>query len=181
MTPTLQTIADKLGVSKSTISLGMRNDPRIASQTRARIHETARQLGYQARPEICRLMSALRIGARKTGETYAVALVVPAGTEASQEFRRGLDERLALSGYHAELFRLSDVTAERLAMILRARGVEAALVVGSEHATTVLAASGQYCVRFSGEPKTHAQGFTAGVLLADSIQWHRTIPLHFNG
>lgn len=171
MTPTMQKIADRLGISKSTVSLSMRDDPRIAPRTRARVRQTAKTMGYQVRPEICRLMAALRVGGRKTGER--IALVLPAGCEPSPEFMAGLNERLAISGFDVEPFRLADVSAERLATILRARGIDASLVVGSEHATTVLAGAGQYCVRFTGKPETHEQGFVAGVLLTDQIAYHR--------
>lgn len=178
-TPTMQTIADQLGMSKSTISLAMRDDPRIAPRTRARVHQTAHNMGYRVRPELCRLMAALRVGGRKTGER--IALVLTAGCEPSREFLAGLNERLAVSGFDVEPFRLADVTAERLATILRARGIDASLVVGSEHATQILAGAGQYCVRFVGEPETHEQGFVAGILLTDQTAYHRTTPLTFNG
>lgn len=39
-------IADKLGISQSTVSLALRNDPRIKDETRKRILEMADQLGY---------------------------------------------------------------------------------------------------------------------------------------
>lgn len=178
-TPTMQTIADQLGMSKSTISLAMRDDPRIAPRTRERVHETAKTMGYQVRPELCRLMAALRVGGRKTGER--IALVLPAGCEPTREFMAGLNERLAVSGFDVEPFRLADVTVERLATIIRARGIDASLVVGSEHATTVLAGAGQYCVRLVGKPETYAQGFAAGVLCVDQLAYHRASPLTFNG
>jgi LacI family transcriptional regulator len=178
-TPTMQTLADALGLSKSTISLAMRDDPRIHQHTRERVHAAADRLGYRVRPELCRLMACLRLGTRKT-DLLPVALVVPAGTEATTEFRHGFDERLAVSGYHAELFRLGDVSAERLASILKARGIEAALVVASVSATEILAISGQYCVRLAGKPETREQGFVAGVLLAEVLAYHRTGVLVFS-
>lgn len=43
---TSQDIANKLGISQSTVSLGLRNDPRIKDETRKKIMETADRLGY---------------------------------------------------------------------------------------------------------------------------------------
>lgn len=179
MNPTMQTIADTLGVSKSTVSLSMRDDPRIAPRTRARVQTTAHQLGYRMNPNVCRLMAALRVGGAKTGER--VALVLPAGTEPTPEFLDGLTDRMACAGFGIEVFRLADVTAERLATIIDARGIDAALVVGSEHATVTLARAGTYCVRFIGDPKDRGQGFTAGILLVDQLAYSRAKPIQFNG
>ena len=39
-------IAEQLGISQSTVSLALRNDPRIKDETRKRIMETADRLGY---------------------------------------------------------------------------------------------------------------------------------------
>ncbi len=43
---TAKHIADQLGISQSTVSLALRNDPRIKDETRKRIMETADKLGY---------------------------------------------------------------------------------------------------------------------------------------
>ena len=171
-TPTMQAVANRLGISKSTVSLSMRNDPRIAPETRAKVQRTAHTMGYRANPVVCSLMSNLRIG-RDRDTAYGVALVVPAGCEPTREFLAGLNERLAMSGRKTELFRLADVSAERLCVILKARGIDGSLVIDSEHACAALAQAGQYCVRFSGKPETHEQGFLCGIVLADQLAYHR--------
>ncbi len=43
---TLKTIADRLEVSTATVSLALRDSPLVASETRERIKETAREIGY---------------------------------------------------------------------------------------------------------------------------------------
>lgn len=170
-TPTMQALATRLGVSKSTISLAMRNDPRIAQATREKVQHTADTMGYRMNGTISSLMGALRLGRECRG--CNVALVLPAACEPTREFLAGLQERLALSGRKTEVFRLADVSAERLCCILDARGIEGAVIVDSEHATTALAASGQYCVRFLGKPTSHQDGFLAGIVVCDSLHWHR--------
>ena len=44
--PTLRTIADRLGISVSAVSLGLRGSPKIAGDTRTRINEAAAAVGY---------------------------------------------------------------------------------------------------------------------------------------
>ncbi|RXE46634.1 LacI family DNA-binding transcriptional regulator [Chromohalobacter israelensis] len=44
--PTLKTIADRVGVTVSAVSLALRDDPRISATTRSRIQEAAEALGY---------------------------------------------------------------------------------------------------------------------------------------
>jgi DNA-binding LacI/PurR family transcriptional regulator len=49
MEVTLQDIANRLNVSAATVSRSLRNDKLINPETRARINETARRMGYKAR------------------------------------------------------------------------------------------------------------------------------------
>lgn len=60
----LQAIAHATGVSRSTVSLALHDDPKIALATRQRVRATAEKLGYSANPLIATLMSTLR---RKDG------------------------------------------------------------------------------------------------------------------
>jgi len=59
---TLNTIADKAGVHKSTVSLALRNHPRIPRDTCQRIQDLARQLGYRPNPYVKAVMSHLQAG-----------------------------------------------------------------------------------------------------------------------
>ncbi len=47
---TQQTIADRLGISASTVSLALRGAPQVAEETRLRVRAIADELGYQLRP-----------------------------------------------------------------------------------------------------------------------------------
>ncbi len=44
---TIYDIADKLGISATTVSRGLNNNPRINKNTREKIHKTAEEMGYQ--------------------------------------------------------------------------------------------------------------------------------------
>ncbi|NBT49756.1 MAG: LacI family DNA-binding transcriptional regulator, partial [Actinobacteria bacterium] len=63
--PTLETIAKKCRVSKVTVSLALRNSPRISSSMRARVAQVAAELGYTPNPMVSALMTSLR-STRKT-------------------------------------------------------------------------------------------------------------------
>lgn len=54
---TLQDIADKYGVSKMTVSMALRNHPRISSERCQQIQELAKQMGYVADPFLSGLLT----------------------------------------------------------------------------------------------------------------------------
>jgi LacI family transcriptional regulator len=58
-------VAELAGVSKNTVSLALRNSPRIPPATRALVEAAAAQLGYQRNAAVGELMAQLR----RTGST----------------------------------------------------------------------------------------------------------------
>src|SRR5687767_9601242 len=61
--PSMQTVADRMGVSRATVSLALRNDPRLPKATRERVQAIARELGYRPDPLVSSHM--VRVQARK--------------------------------------------------------------------------------------------------------------------
>lgn len=59
---TLQDVADRAGVHRSTVALALRDNPRISETTRRRVQTIARELGYQLNPLVAALMSTRRSG-----------------------------------------------------------------------------------------------------------------------
>ena len=57
---TIATLANELGLGKATVSLALRDDPRIRKETRIRVQRLAAQRGYQANPVVAHVMSQLR-------------------------------------------------------------------------------------------------------------------------
>ena len=53
----MQDIAKAAGVGKATVSLALRNDPRLRPQTCRRIQKIARQMGYRTNATIASLMA----------------------------------------------------------------------------------------------------------------------------
>lgn len=60
--PTIRQLASQLGVSKSTVALALRNDPRLPETTRRKIITAAEKAGYRANPTVSHLMAELRKG-----------------------------------------------------------------------------------------------------------------------
>src|SRR4051812_37173780 len=60
--PSLQEIARKASVSRSTVSRVMRNDPRISPNTAARVRAAAKELNYHPNPLLSTLMERVRVG-----------------------------------------------------------------------------------------------------------------------
>lgn len=127
----LRDLAHKLGVSHTTVSLALRNSPRITPALRKRVQTTARQLGYQVDATVATLMSRLRtIRRHAIREALGFITAWPSrdGWREKPNHTRffvGAQRRAAELGYNLEEFWLSepDMTSRRLTGILRARGI----------------------------------------------------------
>src|SRR5262245_4788138 len=64
--PTLREIARRAGVSHTTVSLSLRNDPSIPDRTRARLHRLADAMGYRSNVLVSALMTQLRLRHRRS-------------------------------------------------------------------------------------------------------------------
>lgn len=97
---TQQTIADHLGLDRSTVSLALRNDPRVAVSTLERVRTAARELGYEpALNDAARRLALAQRGKRVLNHVVAIATPsVGPGPYFSTLFA-GLAEALADQGY----------------------------------------------------------------------------------
>jgi LacI family transcriptional regulator len=124
----LQTIADAAGVSRATVSLAMRNHPRIPESTRHRIQQLAEELGYRPNAEVSRLMGMLR-EQRALQDRPIMALVTDTPVPISQirpvpATWSGFAARAEALGYTPEEFQITPkLTPERLTKILHARSI----------------------------------------------------------
>lgn len=135
--PTTREIAAAAGVHQTTVSLALRNHPRIPLPTRLKIRKVAEKLGYRKDPRIAELMHHLRLR-RTQDKAEAIGYVSdtktrhswhPHGTYFDQ--LEGARHRATQLGYRLEEFWLnkSGLTARRLDRILRARNIRG-LIVG---------------------------------------------------
>ena len=128
---TMAQIAKKLQVDQSTVSLALRNSPRLSAATRDRIQKAAAALGYKPNPFVSALMR-MRRGRAKNPGVPVVAWIsnwekadswmqVPS----FKAFYHGAEDRLRENGFRLEHFWLDQksVTPARLSAILWNRGI----------------------------------------------------------
>ncbi|MEJ0001447.1 MAG: LacI family DNA-binding transcriptional regulator [Verrucomicrobiota bacterium] len=144
--PPLQVIAELLGVSKMTVSRGLRDGTPVAPEMRRRVREAARRLGYRPDTRLSQVMSAIRRSqAPHCGETLAFiwAHAPPAAGAPLAEAREGARRRAHQLGYQLEEFDLAQPARQSpaLSRVLRQRGIRAALLVPGA------AANGTYGLR----------------------------------
>jgi len=139
--PNMQQVADAAGVSKSAVSLALRDDPRLAAETRRRVQQIAEQLGYRKNPIVASLMSQLR--ASQTPRFQANFALINCSANrtlfdvpAFADFRRGIRERADASGYGVEEFWAEEpgVPLGRLRQILHTRSIKGVLVATAREA-----------------------------------------------
>ena len=106
--PTLKTISEITGLAITTVSRALKDGPELSIETRARVNEVARQLGY--RPD--------RAGVRlRTGRTYVIGLILDQNITIAEFERRiilGVSQVLSGTNYHlvvAPLVKGADVMA----------------------------------------------------------------------
>lgn len=139
--PNMQQVADAAGVSKSAVSLALRDDPRLALETRRRVQQIADQLGYRKNPIVASLMSQLRASQTPRFQANFALINCSANRQlfdvpAFGEFRRGIRERADQSGYGVEEFWAEEpgVPLGRLRQILHARSIKGVLVATAREA-----------------------------------------------
>jgi LacI family transcriptional regulator len=125
-------IAERLGVHRSTVSLALRNDPRLPTETRQRVQKEAKKLGYRSNPTVSRLMAELRAG--QAAHFRSNLAVLDFGNDPSTTTRSsllpGVKSRAKTLGYGVELFPVdSTMPLERLEQILLSRGVQGVMIL----------------------------------------------------
>lgn len=129
--PTLQTIADQLGLSKMTVSRALRGERHVKAEVREQVKQAAQSLGYQPDPEIGKLMAHMRRQRRREApQTLAFIWAERTTAEIQQsawsmELIRGVQERARQLGFTVSEFYLAEkgMTPKRLSGILEARGI----------------------------------------------------------
>lgn len=133
--PSLRTIAASAGVHRATVSLALRNHPRIPAATCQRIQKIAADLGYRPNPVVARAMRLVRGNKNEAGET--IAWLNSFSNEDSwrtvpwlRGYCEGARERALSIGYGFDeiWLRAPGITRRRVAGILNARGIRGVLV-----------------------------------------------------
>lgn len=134
---TLQDVATRSGVHRTTVSLALRDHPRIPAATRERVKAVAAKLGYRINPLVSALMQSRRSGQPEKHVTLAYVTSYPTRFGWRPQFHDrpdffpGAAERVRDFGYKLEHFWLAEpgMTPERFCNILTARGING-LIIG---------------------------------------------------
>jgi LacI family transcriptional regulator len=138
--PTIRDIARKAGCHYSTVSLALRDHPRIPAQTKERIQAIARQLGYRADAMLSALC-AYREMKRPPTERGVIAWLTNHRTEkgwtasaCNRDYFQGASARAAERGYRLEQFWLAapGMNPLRMSKIFWTRGIQGVLLPPQE-------------------------------------------------
>lgn len=137
--PSCKTIAQEAGVSRMTVSMALRDHPRVAPETRKRIKKIAEEQGYTPDPNLTELMRYLR-KRNISKEEPVIAILngkdkpVEELGEDSKLIREGARERAATLGFKTEDFWLQKpgMRMQRVVQILEARGIKGIVVLPVE-------------------------------------------------
>lgn len=132
----LATIAARVGVSQMTVSRALNNKPGVKAETREKICQVAKEVGYRPNPRLATLMASLR--SRRKKLSYEIMAFV---TTFSEEFEwkknplflsyfEGAAERASTLGYQLEHFWVNDdkMPGRRLSHILYSRSISGLIV-----------------------------------------------------
>ena len=134
--PNMSAIARKAGVGKATVSLALRNDPRLKLETRQRIQAVADRMGYRANAVVSHLMAQLRASRNPKYQSTIGILNASTARDSLQKnntFRgwtHGLRAHCSELGYGTDEFWLHEpgVSPERLRQILQARNIRGVII-----------------------------------------------------
>jgi DNA-binding LacI/PurR family transcriptional regulator len=132
---TLRDIGKAIGVSHSTVSLALRNHPRISAKMREKVQKAAEKMGYRPDPMLSAL-ATYRRGRIDQPINASIAWINawpdPADLRKHREFDHywiGASKAAAKFGYRLEEFRLdANFTPARLHQILNTRGIRGILL-----------------------------------------------------
>ncbi len=124
----LQQLAAKLGFAKSTVSMALHNDPRVAARTRAKIQQAAKDVGYVADADLASLMAQIQLRRPKPYQAN-LAIFPIIDTHVSTLEIAGCRRRAEEMGYRIDVIE-DYASCANPAKLLEARGIKGAVFVG---------------------------------------------------
>jgi LacI family transcriptional regulator len=133
---TLDDVARRAGVHRSTVSLALRNNPRIRPEVRERIQAIAKEIGYRVNPLVATLMRSRRTGRKPKHVSLAYVTNYPTRYgwrpphHDRPDFFPGAQARAEELGYKLEHFWLGEpgMTPARMSDILSRRAITGVLI-----------------------------------------------------
>lgn len=136
--PSMQDVAEAAGVHRTTVSLALRDSPRLPAAKREEIKRVAEQLGYRPHPLVAALMTS-RVSRREPKHQATLAFVSvdknvsPDWPDTDSTYGmmfRGARDRAHRRGYQLTPFWIGDpkFQGERFARIMAARNIHGLLI-----------------------------------------------------
>ncbi|AHF90995.1 LacI family transcriptional regulator [Opitutaceae bacterium TAV5] len=131
-------LARILGVSHTTVTLALNNNPRISEAMRQRVREAAERHGYHANALVSALMSRIRQGKPAPVRGEVLAYLSAERTEDGwrkllnvRECVKGAERQAGRLGYRLEHFWMGyqGANARQVSRVLRARAVRGAMIL----------------------------------------------------
>ena len=174
---TLRDLARMAGCSAVTVSLALRNHPRISGKTRLKVQRLAQKHGYTCDPVVSTLMNRLRDSKRNRSVEKLGVLTwwnTPDGEKnhsLGQQSHYGITQRARSLGYEVEFFwaREPGMTAKRLTQILYTRSIRGIIM------TTMARARGHVSLNWD-----HFAAVTLGYSILKPAL-HRATYSHYQG
>lgn len=131
---TLNDIAKAVGVSSMTVSLALRNHPKISEKTRKRVQQKAEELEYVPDPMLSAL-NQYRVSARKTPVQATLAWINPyhdpKRLRAQTEFDlywRGAEAAAKRMGFQLEEFTTRSMSFQRMNTVFKTRTIQGVII-----------------------------------------------------
>lgn len=148
--PTLEAVAERAGVSRSTVSRVINGSPKVTPEAREAVERAIAELGYVPN------LAARSLASRRS---HSIALVIPENTSRFfadpyfAEVVEGVAEYLARSPYTLTLLVASETDPGRTARYLQGGGVDGALVISTHRDDrSYVELAGRIPLVFSGRP-----------------------------
>ncbi|MEM6821603.1 MAG: LacI family DNA-binding transcriptional regulator [Verrucomicrobiota bacterium] len=132
----MKEVAEEAGVSVSTVSRALRNDPLVSRETCELVRKAAEKVGYKPNPYVSTLMTQVR-SSRPIPFKAVIALIdtLPTVTywkdyAVQRKFHEGAEKQSKRLGYRLERFWASepDMSRQRLSQMLASRGIRGVLI-----------------------------------------------------
>lgn len=127
----MRTLAERLGVTKTTISLALRDHPSISQATRDRVKQLAKELNYRPDPALAAI-AATRWSSGSLDRHVVIAFLChnrPDGEFPHPRYLKGAQERASELGYKLETFFVDEYpSAKAASRVLYSRGIRGILV-----------------------------------------------------
>jgi len=133
---TLAQIANRLSLSRSTVSYALRNDSRIAPETRQRVQQLAEELGWHPDPALSQAMHMVRSTLQRRDLPNLAVVMNKEPSELQRErcmrhHLKGIRDHAAKLGFAVDLVNLATrpMTPQNLRRMLISRGVKGVIYV----------------------------------------------------